>query len=131
MIHGNMVGAYSSIGKTYVFVDENGKEFAGVVVEKEEVIDATENDIREGKVAIGADGLTTGVLAVPVYTYAIVKDAGLCDEVCATSKSYDGTEGYIVITQYNSEYVGKYYNAADSKWYHDAEFTSEAAELNE
>lgn len=130
MIHGNMVGAYSSIGKTYVFVDEEGREFAGMVVEKEEVIDATENDIREGKVAIGIDGLTTGVLAVPVYHYAILDESGLCNEVRSTSKNCDGADGYISIPIYSNDYLEKYYNSADGKWYLDNTFATEAEELN-
>lgn len=60
MIYGNMTGAYSSLGKTFVFTDENGKEFAGVVVEKEEVFDAKPSDVRINKTFVNSDGIMTG-----------------------------------------------------------------------
>lgn len=60
MIHGNMVGAYSSLGKTFVFTSDDGKEFAGVVVEKEEVFDAKPSDVRINKTFVSSDGVMTG-----------------------------------------------------------------------
>ena len=37
MIIGNMVGSYSSMGKTYIIEDGDGNEFVGVVVDSEVV----------------------------------------------------------------------------------------------
>lgn len=59
------------------------------------------------------------------YNYAIIEADGLCVEVRSTSRNYDGEEGYISIPEYNEEYIDKYYNTADGKWYEDAEFTTE------
>ena len=34
-IYGNMVGAYSQMGKTFILEDENSNEMTGVVTDKE------------------------------------------------------------------------------------------------
>lgn len=64
MICGNMVGSYSQIGKTFTLVDENGNEIIGVVVDKETVFTATDNDVRQGKVYASNDGVSVGTLTV-------------------------------------------------------------------
>ena len=57
-ISGNMVGSYSQIGKTFTLVDENGHEIVGVVVDKETIFTATDNDVRQGKVYASNDGVS-------------------------------------------------------------------------
>ena len=57
--------------------------------------------------------------------YARIDETGYCYEVCSSSRNYDGTEGYISIPEYNEDYLEKYYNVNDGKWYEDAEFTIE------
>jgi hypothetical protein len=64
MISGNMVGAYSSIGKTFIIVDENGNELTGVIVDKEVIFTAEDNDVREGKIYASDDGVSVGTLKV-------------------------------------------------------------------
>lgn len=64
------------------------------------------------------------------FNYAIIEADGYCVEVCSTSRNCDGMEGYIPIPEYSYEYMEKYYNVADNKWYYDAEFENEAAYLN-
>ena len=64
MICGNMVGSYSQIGKTFTLVDEDGNEIVGVVVDKETIFTATDNDVRQGKVYASNDGVSVGTLAV-------------------------------------------------------------------
>ena len=64
MICGNMVGSYSQLGKTFTLVDENGNEIIGVVVDKETVFTATDNDVRQGKVYASNDGVSVGTLIV-------------------------------------------------------------------
>lgn len=59
------------------------------------------------------------------YNYAIIDETGWCYEVISTSRSHEGEEGYIVIPEYNEDYMDKYHNVADGKWYEDAEFTTE------
>lgn len=59
------------------------------------------------------------------YNYALIDETGLCNEVSSTSRSHDGEAGWIAIPEYNEDYIDKYYNVADGKWYEDAEFTTE------
>lgn len=59
------------------------------------------------------------------YNYAIINETGWCYEVLSTTRNCDGEEGYIPIPDCNTDYMDKYYNVADSKWYEDAEFTIE------
>ena len=66
-IAGNMVGSYSQIGKTFILADENGNELTGVVVDKEVVFTANDNDVRENMVYAGDDGVSTGTKVIPSY----------------------------------------------------------------
>ena len=66
-IYGNMVGAYSQIGKTFVIIDESGNELTGVVTEKEQIFTATDNDVRENAVYAGDSGVSTGTKVIPAY----------------------------------------------------------------
>lgn len=63
-ISGNMVGSYSAIGKTFILVDEDGNEITGVVVDKQTIFTATDDDVREGKVYASNDGVSIGTLQV-------------------------------------------------------------------
>lgn len=64
MISGNMVGAYSQIGKTFILTDENGNEITGIVVDQETVFTATDSDVVEGKVYASNDGVSVGTLKI-------------------------------------------------------------------
>ena len=64
MISGNMVGSYSSLGKTFILQDEDGNEIAGVVVDSEVIFTATDSDVRAGKVYASNDGVSIGTLEV-------------------------------------------------------------------
>lgn len=64
------------------------------------------------------------------YNYAIIDETGWCYEVCSTSSNCDGMDGYVPIPVYSYDYMEKYYNLADGKWYYDAGFSNEAVELN-
>lgn len=66
MIYGNAVGGIG-LERTYLLVDEQGNEVAGVMVENEVVFDATANDIRIGKTAATAEGVTEGTKVIPSY----------------------------------------------------------------
>lgn len=59
------------------------------------------------------------------YNYALIDETGFCYEVCSTSRNCDGMEGYISIPEYNPDYMEKYYNVADGKWYLDDTFSTE------
>lgn len=69
MIYGNSVGGVGR-ERTYILVDEEGNEVPAVVVSQEVVFDAVENDIRIGKVAATANGVTTGTKEIPAYVTA-------------------------------------------------------------
>lgn len=64
---------YSSMGggdpedKTFILVDANGNEIVAVMTDEEVVLDATANDIREGKMAATDDGVTLGTKEIPSY----------------------------------------------------------------
>ena len=64
MISGNMVGSYSSLGKTFIIQDEDGNEITGVVVDSEVIFTATDSDVRAGKVYASNDGVSIGTLEV-------------------------------------------------------------------
>lgn len=59
------------------------------------------------------------------YHYAQIDETGYCYGVIDTTRNYDGVEGYVAIPTDSDEYLEKYYNVADGKWYYDAEFTNE------
>jgi hypothetical protein len=64
MICGNMVGSYSSLGKTFILQDEDGNEITGVVVDSEVIFTATDADVRAGKVYASDEGVSIGTLEV-------------------------------------------------------------------
>lgn len=66
MIYGNMVGGASQV-KTYLLEFEDGSTIPAVMVDSETVLTATENDIREGYVAVTDSGVTTGTKFIPPY----------------------------------------------------------------
>ena len=64
------------------------------------------------------------------YNVAIIDRATMmCIEVRTGTSDMSGssteTELYVSIPEYNEEYLLKYYNEADGKFYYDAEFTQE------
>lgn len=66
-ISGNLVGSYSSLGKTFILVDEEGNEVTGVCVDNPVVFTAGDNDVREGMVYAGDSGVSTGSKNIPAY----------------------------------------------------------------
>lgn len=63
------------IPKTYIFVDEKGNEVSGVLVDQQTIFDATENDVREGKVFAGDTGVKTGEKFIPSYYVSVITKA--------------------------------------------------------
>lgn len=47
---------------------------------------------------------------------------GLCHSIVTSSYVFD-MDGWVEVPEYNDDYRGKYYNAADGMWYLDAAFT--------
>lgn len=124
MINGNMVGSYSQLGKTFVFVDESGAEVSGVIVDQEVLFTATDDDVAAGKTYASDHGASVGTMEIPLYSYAIIDGDGLCSEIRGTSKACDGLDGYISISKYNTAYLNKYFNVSDESWYLDSSFNT-------
>lgn len=64
------------------------------------------------------------------YNVAIIdRETTMCVEVRTGTADMSGssteTELYVSIPAYNEEYLFKYYNEADGKFYYDPEFTQE------
>ena len=124
MINGNMVGAYSQLGKTFIFVDESGEEVSGVIVDQEVLFTATDDDVAAGKTYASDHGASVGTMEVPLYHYIMIDETGLCYEIRGTSKNCDGLDGYIAISKYSTVYLDKYFNVDDETFYLDASFNT-------
>lgn len=59
-IYGNMVGTYSTLGKTFIIEDDNGNEIVGVITANEQVFDATPEDVKLGKTFAYDGGVGVG-----------------------------------------------------------------------
>ena len=64
MISGNMVGSYSSLGKTIIFEDEDGQEIVGIIVGSEVVFTASDSDVVKGKVYASNEGVSICTLEI-------------------------------------------------------------------
>ena len=124
-ISGNMVGMYSTIGKTFVLVDESGSEITGIITENVQVFDATPADVNVGKKFASNDGFSIGTQEIPDYNYAIIDVDGLCYEVRSTSMNCATKDGFISVFSYSTKYLNKYYNIANDKWYLENTFQTE------
>ena len=60
VIYGNLVGGITGYGKTFILVDENNNEVAGVVVDQLTLLTASADDITLGKTAAIDSGIVTG-----------------------------------------------------------------------
>lgn len=61
------IGAIDTQAKTYILVDDDGNEYAAVLVDEPVEITATANDIRLGTTAVTRDGVTEGTKRIPSY----------------------------------------------------------------
>lgn len=104
MIYGNMVGGTGSF-KTCVLEDNNGNHVTGVVVDKEVLFTATDNDVREGFVYASNDGVSTGTKDIPAYhttegsTY--VEVGGDFSILLPTDNRHEYTKLQVIICLYN------------------------------
>jgi hypothetical protein len=64
IIVGNMVGCYSMLGKTIIIEDETGEELVAVVVDKQTIFTATDEDVKKGKVYASDEGVSVGTLEI-------------------------------------------------------------------
>ena len=108
MISGNMVGSYSQMGKTFILQDENGNEITGVVVSQETMFTASDNDVREGMVYAGDDGVSTGTKDISIYRTTagfrgILPGKSFSIPLSVFDK-YDYTKLQCIITPLNTNY---------------------------
>lgn len=70
---GNLKGSMSApkiiedTETVFILEDEAGTEVVGVLVDEVTAFDATENDIRTGKIAVTDNGVTVGTKEIPAY----------------------------------------------------------------
>ena len=98
------------IPRSYIFVDENGNEMAGVLVSQETVFDATENDVREGKVFASELGVKTGTKFIPPYNTVsgkrkIASGQSLVIPLYDTLTLSDYTELQVIVCDYNTSFA--------------------------
>lgn len=107
MISGNMVGSYSSIGKTFILVDEEGNEITGVCVDNPVVFTAGDNDVREGMVYAGDNGVSEGTKNIPAYRTTKAECLILPSETFSIPLEdydmYDYTKFQAIIAKYNTQ----------------------------
>ena len=94
------------IPKSYIFVDEEGNEIAGALVSQETIFDATENDVREGKVFASELGVKTGEKFIPSYItqegYSFVTGGSQFEiKSLQNLDRYDFTKLQVLICPYN------------------------------
>lgn len=60
------------------------------------------------------------------FIYARIDPSdNMCIEVVDTTNDYSMNPDYIPLTEYNEEYLFKYYNWDNGKFYYDPEYTQE------
>lgn len=106
-IYGNMIGGGGSgLGKTLVFEDEAGNSFTGVVTEKVQMFDATDNDVREGKTYVSDLGISTGTKVIPSYhtteTTKYVPTGSDVTIYLPNLEKYDYTKLQVIICEFNT-----------------------------
>lgn len=104
-IYGNMVGG-AGLAQTYILEDDNGNEIVGVVSDEEVVLDATENDVREGKTFASDLGVKTGEKEIPAYhttvgIKAILIGSDFTIEIPGNNR-YDFTKLQAIICPFNT-----------------------------
>ena len=106
-ISGNLVGSYSSLGKTFILVDEEGNEITGVCVDNPVVFTAGDNDVREGMVYASDSGVSTGTKDIPAYRteqgiYMVFSGEDFVMMFSDDYDTYDYTELQCIIAPFNT-----------------------------
>ena len=120
-IYGNPVGGALN-AKTYELQYNGGTTpIMAVVVDEEKVFDATENDVRKGKVFASNAGVKIGQKNIPAYetrmSSLIVEPNETCSIPLSSEERYNYTNFQCIIAVYNSDYstnmVTKYVSMND------------------
>lgn len=104
--YGNPVGGFC-YPKTYILTDENGTEMAtGVVVGEKTVFTATDNDVRQGLVYAGDEGISTGLKDIPAYRteqgLVVISPNENFSILLDEYQKYDYTKLQCVISKFNT-----------------------------
>lgn len=95
------------VPKTMVFVAEDGSELIGTVIDGEDIeVDATVNDVREGKRFVTAAGVETGEKFIPSYIvsegYSLIPNGSVFQTMpLADLSRYDFTRLQAIICPYS------------------------------
>lgn len=108
IIYGNPVGGAMN-SKTFMLkVNGSDKEIAAVVVDEENVFDATENDVRKGMTFASNSGVKVGTKDIPAYetrmSHFLVKPNETCSIPLNIKDSYDYTKFQCHIVVFSSDY---------------------------
>lgn len=94
------------VPKTYILEDPGGGEVVGVLVEQETIFDATENDVREGKIFASELGVKTGTKVIPSYNttegIALAPAGSICSITLRHHDLYKFTKLQALICEFNS-----------------------------
>lgn len=101
-IYGNTVGATGGLPKSFLLETEDGVQLVGVTVGEETVFDATDNDVREGKIYASDNGVSTGTKNIPSYHTTtgyrlITSGSTFATYPLANLNLYDFTELQVII----------------------------------
>ena len=107
-IYGNPVGGALN-AKTYELQYNGGTTpIMAVVVDEEKVFDATENDVRKGKVFASNDGMKIGQKNIPAYETRMSTLLVLPNETCSIPLSsedrYAYTKFQCIVVIFSSDY---------------------------
>lgn len=107
-IYGNPVGGALN-AKTYELQYNGGTTpIMAVVVDEEKVFDATENDVRKGKVFASSNGVKIGTKNIPAYetrmSYFVVKPNEPFSIPLSDEDRYDYTKFQCIIVVHSSDY---------------------------
>ena len=107
MIVGNMIGGHPSTPKTCIFQTESGQEIFAVLVDSEELLTATGDDIRLGKTAATNYGVIEGNKVIPTYHTnqgaQIIPNGGTYKiSSLAALDAYDFTKIQAIICKYST-----------------------------
>lgn len=108
VIYGNPVGGALN-AKTYELQYNGGAtQIMAVVVDEENIFDATANDVRTGKKFVTNSGVVVGTKDIPAYetrmSYFLVKPNEACSIPLNIKDSYDYTKFQCHIVVFNSDY---------------------------
>lgn len=108
-IYGKSVGGVG-IERTYILVDDDGNEATAVFSDDDVTLDATANDIREGKTAATVYGVTVGKKFIPAYrttegVQIIQAGSEMIISQLASGNRYDFTKLQAIICPFNTNLV--------------------------